>query len=115
MKAIQFLIITVGLLFFQAPLQAQAFKLTKYKLVVKGTSSLHDWESVAEKVGCIGSYTIINNALADVNEVVVKIPVSSIKSTKGKIMDNKTYEAFKYEKFPDIIFTLNTKRIIPGN
>jgi hypothetical protein len=110
------LVITVGLLFLQATnLQAQSFRLKEYKMTVKGTSSLHDWESEVEKVECKGFYTLEEDQLADVKNVVVKIPVTSIKSTKGKMMDNKTYDAFNYEKHPYIIFTLNTKKISKEN
>ena len=59
--------------------------------------------------------TLANNTLKDVKDVVVKIPVKSIKSPKGKMMDNKTYEAFNYEKYPSIIFTLKTKKINDAN
>ena len=116
MKVKTLLIITVGLLFLQATnLQAQSFRLKEYKMTVKGTSSLHDWESEVEKVECKGSYTLVGDQLADVKDVVVRIPVTSIKSTKGKMMDNKTYDAFNYEKHPYIIFTLNTKKISKEN
>jgi hypothetical protein len=112
MKTANILIITVGLLFLQANyLLAQSFKVKNYKMTVQGTSSLHDWESVVEKVDCKGSYTLDGNTLEDVKDVVVKIPVTSIKSTKGKIMDNKTYDAFNYEKHPSIVFTLNARKI----
>jgi polyisoprenoid-binding protein YceI len=47
--------------------------------------------------------------------VVIKIPVASIKSTKGKMMDNKTYNAFKHEKYPFIIFTFSSKKVNKSN
>lgn len=112
MKAQYLLIVTVGLLFIHINnIQAQAFKLKNYKITVQGTSTLHEWESVVEKVETKGSYSIINNALSDIKDVVVRIPVVSIKSTKGRMMDSKTYEAFNYEKHPDIVFTLQTRKI----
>jgi len=112
MKANLVLMLTVGLLFSQInTIQAQSFKLKTYKMTVQGTSSLHDWESTIEKAECKGYYVTASNALTDVKDVVVKIPVTSIKSTKGKIMDNKTYDAFNYEKYPNIVFTLTTQKI----
>lgn len=116
MKANLLLSLTVGLLFVQInTLQAQSFKLKTYKMTVKGTSTLHEWESIVEKVDGKGFYTLENNELVDVKDVVIKIPVTSIKSTKGKIMDNKTYDAFTHEKFPYIIFTLNTRKLNHAN
>jgi hypothetical protein len=112
MKTIPLLIVTVGLLLFQInSLQAQSFKVKNYKMVVQGTSSLHDWESVVEKAECKGFYSMSGNSLTDVKDVVIKIPVTSIKSTKGKIMDNKTYDAFNYKTHPNIVFTLSTQKI----
>jgi polyisoprenoid-binding protein YceI len=84
-------------------------------MIVQGTSSLHDWESAVEKMECKGFYVMVNNSLTDVKGVVVKIPVTSIKSTKGKIMDNKTYDAFNYEKYPNIVFTLSAQKINEKN
>jgi polyisoprenoid-binding protein YceI len=116
MKATLLLMLTVGLLFYQTtPLQAQAFRLKTSKMTVSGTSSLHDWESVVEKVEGKGFCTIEKNELVDVKNVVIKIPVTSIKSTKGRVMDNKTYDAFNYEKFPSIIFTLTSQKLNPAN
>lgn len=116
MKTISLLIITVGLLLFQInPLRAQSFKVKSYKMTVQGTSSLHDWESAVEKAECKGFYVMSNKSLMDVKDVVVKIPVTSIKSTKGKIMDNKTYDAFNYEKYPNIVFALSAQKINEKN
>jgi polyisoprenoid-binding protein YceI len=112
MKTIHLLNITVLLLFVQVNyLAAQPFTTKINKATVSGTSSLHDWESTIEKIECSGTFTLANNTLADIKGIVVKIPVTSLKSTKGKTMDNKTYEAFNHEKNPTIIFTLNNKKV----
>lgn len=115
MKNALLLIITVGLLVTPVYLQAQSFKVKNYKMVVQGTSSLHDWESVVEEMECKGTYVLNDNVLTAVSQVVVKIPVISIKSTKGKIMDNKTYDAFDYKKNPEIVFALKSQTINPKN
>jgi Na+-transporting NADH:ubiquinone oxidoreductase subunit NqrC len=84
------------------------YSLKLAKMTVDGTSSLHDWTSDVTKVEWIGSFLVGENKVKEVKNVQVKIAVTSIQSTKGKIMDNKTYEAFKYEKNPAIIYKLNT-------
>ncbi len=113
MKATKILLIPVLLLVIhlksvqaQQPLQVKTYSLT-----IEGTSSLHDWESVVEKLDCKGTFTVANNSLTEIKGVVVAIPVKSIKSPKGKMMDNKTYEAFNYEKNPSIIFTMTGSKI----
>lgn len=68
------------------------------KLLIQGTSTIHDWESVVETYSITGN--LQNENLIDVR-VVVKS--KSIKSGKS-IMDDKTYDALKEEKFPEIIF-----------
>jgi polyisoprenoid-binding protein YceI len=112
MKPIKFLLIAVSVLAIQfQAVRAQVFSVKSYKVTVKGTSSLHDWESTVDKLEAKGSFTITNNALSDIRDVVVKIPVKAIKSPKGKMMDNKTWEAFNYEKNPTIVFALTDKKI----
>jgi hypothetical protein len=113
MKTKLVLLVTVGLLFFQVDMKAQsAFKIRTAKMTVQGTSSLHDWESTVENVDCKGILRLDNNnLLTDIERVDAKILVESIKSTKGKIMDNKTYEAFNAEKFPYISYSLLSKKI----
>lgn len=116
MKTWQILIvIAAGLISQSSYLMAQSFKVKNYKMTIQGESSLHDWESVAEKLECKGSYKIENNTLIDIKEAVVKITVESIKSPKGRLMDNKTYDAFNYEKYPLIVFTLNSEKINSAN
>jgi polyisoprenoid-binding protein YceI len=114
MKATKVLLLTAWLLALQlTTLHAQSFAVKTYKLTVKGTSSLHDWESSVEKLEARGSFVLGNSTLTDVRDVTVTIPVKAIKSTKGKLMDNKTWEAFNYEKHPEIIFVLTGKKIDP--
>jgi len=108
-KTLALAIFILGIHFSQV--QAQSFTVKSYKLIVKGTSSLHEWESTVEKLEGKGSFVLANNALSDVKDVVVRIPVKAIKSAKGKLMDNKTYDAFDAERNPEIIFTLTGKKV----
>ena len=115
MKAIKVLLVTACIIAFgNAHVRAQAFAVKSHKLTVKGTSSLHDWESSVEKFESKGSFILTDNTLADISAVVATIPVKSLKSTKGKIMDNKTYEAFNVEKNPFIVFTFSGEKIFPA-
>jgi polyisoprenoid-binding protein YceI len=89
----------------------QLVKVKANKMTVQGSSSLHDWESQITKAEWKGVFQVENLALVDVKNVEVKIPVESIKSTKGKIMDSKTYDAFNFEKYPFIIYSLTSAKI----
>lgn len=96
------------------PLTSQeAYKIALNTMVIKGTSNVHQWE---EKIGQLkGSATMIieGEQITGLSDAYFEIPVKSIKSTKGNMMDNKTYQALKLDKCPNIIFTLS-KGIIIG-
>ena len=78
---------------------------------VQGTSSLHDWTSQVTQVDCTGSFQSKNTTLQSMKNVQVKIVVEGIKSTEGKMMDRKTYEAFDSDKNPLITYSFLTARI----
>ncbi len=82
------------------------YNATNYSLVIKGTSNLHDWESPAKEVRANGMITFTTGVLKSIQSLNVEIPVKTIKSSKGSIMDNKTYDALKAEKFPNINYKL---------
>ncbi len=84
-----------------------AFSLKSTKAVIKGSSSLHAWESNITKVEGNGSFETKDDALVAVKDVEIKIPVTSIKSKEGKRMDNKTYDTFQADKNPYIVFKLS--------
>ena len=98
------LVLTIGLS-AQTPYYLKANKIT-----VAGTSTLHDWVSDVTKVDWKGNFSMDGNTI-EVSNVKVVIPVTSIKSTKGKMMDSKTWEAFDYEKNPNISYQLTSVTI----
>ena len=101
-------VITFLLISFPLYIQAQDnFVLKSVKATVQGTSTFHDWESEITKILFKGSLQSDGKILKTIKNVEVKVPVESIKSKEGRIMDNKTYNAFKYEKNPFIIYTFN--------
>jgi hypothetical protein len=87
--------------FAQKPSALKASKIT-----INGTSSLHDWTSEATKVQWKGVVTVENKKIKNISDVTVTIPVVDIKSEKGSTMDKKTWEAFKSDKNPNIIYKL---------
>lgn len=95
------------LLFSAAQLSAQStYRLSENsKMVIKGTSSLHDWESDVESVRGEG-IVALENQQARFQDFNMSIPVTSIKSGKSA-MDKNTYEALQEEKYPTIEFSLN--------
>ncbi len=108
-RKIIFLLVIAG---FSTSLQAQSpFYLKTTKLTVSGSSTLHEWTSDATKVEWSGLFLVQDKKIVQAKDVQVKIPVTSIKSEKGKTMDNKTYEAFNSEKNPNIVYKLTSIKV----
>lgn len=76
--------------------QALTTDLANSTLEIRGTSSLHDWESFAKDF----NFTV-NQEGNVFNNLKGSIKVKSIQSGKS-IMDDKTYEALDADKFPEI-------------
>lgn len=108
----------IAVVIFMIPYMAHSqsnYTLKSVKATIQGTSSLHDWESDITKILFKGSVQSEGKTLKSIKDVEVKVPVASIKSKEGKIMDNKTYDAFKYEKNPFIIYTFNVAQAKTDN
>ncbi|WP_445384817.1 YceI family protein [Robiginitalea sp. IMCC44478] len=97
-----------GLLLFALPMMivAQEFKpLTqKGEVTVTGTSTLHDWEIIAEQTSGI---LIVNTEeeIPVIDKLEFQVLAESLKSGKGG-MDNNTYNALNTEKYPNISFKM---------
>lgn len=95
-----FMLATGMFLFAQSAYQVKSFKMT-----VAGTSTLHAWESNVGKVVAKADIAA-DAAIQSIKNLYVEVDVKSIVSTKGKVMDNKTWEALKADKHPKITFKL---------
>ena len=118
MRKIPFLLIAI-LFLFQFNIQAQITgKLNQAStMTITGTSTIHDWTS---KVNTLNCDMIFNKVAGDktvpssgklIESLKLEIPVKSIESPRGVVMDNKTYEALKYEEFPEITFLMKNNEI----
>lgn len=100
----------IGALLLSTAVFSQSYKVVKgeSKVVVQGTSTVHDWESEMESFSL--SFYVSDKTM---NNVSFKGSVKSIKSGK-KSMDSNTYEAMKADKFPNITFTGSGFKISDG-
>lgn len=98
-------IISTIILLTSLSLSAQdLFTASTVTLTIDGSSNVHDWTSTAQEVLVTGKFQSTGGTLTAIDELNVRIPVKKIKSTKGSVMDNKTYDALRAAKFPNITF-----------
>jgi polyisoprenoid-binding protein YceI len=84
----------------QVVLQPSASSVT-----IKGTSSLHDWEEKVGKYDVDLVFRYQENSITGIEKVLFKCQSKSITS-ESSLMNNKTYEALKTDKFTEISFKL---------
>lgn len=95
------------LLIITSNLQAQDTKviLSESKVVVFGTSNVHDWTVEAKAMNGTANYTIESNVLKAIPKLNFSVEVEQLKSGK-KGMDENTYKALKSKSFKTIDYVL---------
>lgn len=107
--------ILMCLLFIQGVSAQEKYQLnSSSKIVIEGTSNLHDWETEATKINGNATLTVEQGKVKSIENVNVKIPVKSIESGKGT-MDGKTYDALKADDNPEISFGLDQVEMTAPN
>lgn len=108
MKIFNVFIGAMLVILLSAPIMyADKFTSKEHKMIVSGTSTLHDWEAPASSLTAKGDITIQNGTLQSINSLNVTCTAKSIKSAKGESMDEKIYEALKADDNPNITYTLS--------
>ncbi len=110
MKTTATTLLTFFALIFFGWINAQTLNGKTTKISVDGTSPMHDWTMTASAATFTGKLT--GNTLTNVKFIM---PVKNLKSAKGKMMDNKAYEALKADKNPNITFTANSINVGKSN
>lgn len=107
MKIKNLFLVAISIMLASLPAISQdGFAVKDFKVTIAGTSTLHDWESEATKLEASGSLELTGSQLESINSLKVTIPAKGIVSPKGRVMDNKTYDALKADKNPNITFRL---------
>jgi polyisoprenoid-binding protein YceI len=80
-------------------------------ILIKGTSTLHDWEMKSNEGKCDVVFVIgPNNKLTSVSGLNFTLPAKSLKSGHN-MMDNNTYKALKTDAFSNIGFVLSSANV----
>jgi len=106
-----FVLISFGINFGFA--QSVSFDVSpESKVLITGTSSLHDWQMEAPIGNCrieISSSTQEN--VLNLENVVFQLQVDKLKS-EHKQMDNNAYKALKSKEYPNIKFSTNKLQVL---
>ncbi|MCW8981005.1 YceI family protein [Altibacter sp.] len=91
----------------------QEFKLNgnKSTFLIKGTSSLHDWEMISKS---FNGFFIVENAESanpTLKDIQVTLGVTTLESD-NRVMNKKTYDALKNDEHPKIYYKLKQVKSI---
>lgn len=104
------LVMALSLLPIVTTAQTYKFSSGEGEVTVTGTSTLHDWEEVAEQKS--GSITLDNTGeLPKINSLKFTVEAESLKSGKGA-MDKNTYKALNTDDYKQIVFELKQVKSI---
>lgn len=101
------LLLNLLALLIAASLSGQAYEVEDFEMTVSGTSTLHDWTSDITKINAEAYIDWTDGKVGSIKNLSVTAPVKGIVSTKGRIMDGKTWDALKNDKHPNITFKMN--------
>ncbi|MBO9199407.1 MULTISPECIES: YceI family protein [Niastella] len=84
------------------------------KLVIKGTSNVHDWDMKSDQGSCSSVFDITKaGTLNGVSYINFTVPAESLKSF-STYMDKHAYEALNTDKYNNISFTASSINVKPN-
>ena len=116
--SITYLSVALLMLFLPVATWAQSANYTldeSSTIVIKGTSTIHDWEADVEKMDANVMLATSQPEGEEPNNLVesfsITIPVELLESGKGK-MNRKMYDALKKDDHPEIMFFLESAQMV---
>jgi hypothetical protein len=104
-------------------LSTQAFSQASYKvgqgseIVVKGTSTLHDWEMKSKSISGQAGFVIEGEELRELKDMTITLAAESLKSDKES-MDKNAYKSLKTSSNKNISFqsirVISVKKAVSG-
>lgn len=104
------ILLMIGVLVSPSMSQTYEIKSENNKLEILGTSTIHDWEIVAEEMTGKASINLEGDNLT-IGTLEFQVPVKSLKSGKSS-MDNNTYEALKSKEYSNITYSLKNMELL---
>ncbi len=103
MKVLYIFLVSFFLITIVKAQQTYSVSLNESSVLIKGTSSVHDWESNVENFTGSAIFTITDGVIESLAALNFSVEAQSIKSGK-RIMDNKTKDALEAKDHPQIQF-----------
>ncbi len=107
MKVLRFILILIFPFPFAFAQETYTVVPGESSLIIKGTSSLHDWESRVEDFSGSGVFFMSGSMIERVEGLIFSAVTESIKSGK-KVMDRKTRGALDAKNYPQIEFAFSS-------
>jgi len=84
------------------------------KLVIEGTSNIHDWDMSSDKGTCTAIFEVNNSGIpTGLSTLNFSVPAESLKS-EHKAMDKNTYKALATDKYSSISFVAASASVRPA-
>lgn len=104
-STIRIIILSVALISLNSFGKTYELSETGNEIIIKGTSNLHNWSMEVVTSNCVAEFDIEGVQLKNITNVDFTCKSKDIRSNNN-LMDRKTYEAIRAERFPEINFTL---------
>lgn len=110
---------TVGILFLMSFAMNASQAQVNYignglKVLIEGTSNIHDWEMESNQASCNAVFQMNGNSITGLTSMNLVMMAESLKSGKGA-MDKNTYKALETDKYPRISFVVSQANAKPSN
>lgn len=107
MKVLRFFLVLFLPTSFAFAQQSYQVSTEESSLIIKGTSSLHDWESKVEEFSGSALFLVDGTSIELIEELSFSAVTESIKSGK-RVMDKKTRGALDAKNHPQIEFAFSS-------
>src|SRR5258706_9695825 len=103
-KPILFLLLSLTLVSAGLPVNSTYILTKEYTVTINGTSNLRNWKDSVKNVTGDMEINLNGDGRLELQAILIKMNVRSIKSDMGQHMDSKTYKALKADRYPEITF-----------
>ena len=117
MKKFNKIFLLLALTIFPLTSEGQTFNILKTDalVVIKGTSSLHDWEMNLTVINSVFTAKVEGSMVKNIENASFSCKTIDIKS-ESNLMDSKAYSALKADEFPEIKFnSLSAEGLVSEN